>query len=149
MPPLSKNSNDRGSDRRESPAVSRTGTRCCAPNSEVTRSWPRWHCGRWHNDATPTELLRTLATLLAFTKIPDAKDFLEKFQPHSHGVEDDSRDAYVALVQLWAMLRDYGMTPETPRQLGVALGHANPSDVVRCAGKGQSRRRSSVGTKLS
>ena len=84
------------------------------------------------SDASPMELLRTFATLLAFSNIPDAKDLWAKYQTHFAGVHGGSRNAYVALVQLWATLRDYGMDPTrtTLQQPGLQLGCANPPDVI-------------------
>ena len=84
------------------------------------------------SDASPMELLRTFATLLAFSNIPDAKALWAKYQTHFTGGQGGSRNAYVALVQLWAMLRDYGMDPTrtTLQQPGLQLGCANPPDVI-------------------
>ena len=78
------------------------------------------------------ELLRIFATLLAFSNIPDAKALWAKYQTHFTGGQGGSRNAYVALVQLWPMLRDYGMDPTgtTLQQPGLQLGCANPPDVI-------------------
>ena len=81
------------------------------------------------SDGSPMELLRTFATLLAFSSIPDAKALWAKYQTHFTGGQCGSRNANVAMVQLWG---DCGMDPTrtTLQQPGLQLGCANPPDVI-------------------
>ena len=74
------------------------------------------------SDASPMELLRTFATLLAFSNIPDAKALWAKYQTHFTGGQGGSRNAYVALVHHASRLRHgphahHTATARTPTRL--------------------------------
>ena len=101
------------------------------------------------SDASPMELLRTFATLLAFSNIPDAKALWVKYQTHfTGGQQDSSRRPWCSCGPRFATTAWTQRAPRcnSPDSSWGAPTRRTSSCASRCGGREEDRRRRSPRT---